>query len=378
MSQDFFNQLSTHFLAKLPFVAYRKPNKTEVKAMLQKNNELFFTRDFKDSGFVFSPFNYKENTVLFPLNQCESMSCEDEIENFEKQQIPDGVHPERSRKAEITAKQLHIQLVQKAINEIENNSFKKVVLSRVEAQDFDNNQAIGLFKKLLTNYKTAMVYCWYHPKVGLWLGATPETLLKVEGQRFQTMSLAGTQAFTEDVEAKWQSKEVEEQQLVTDFIVSSLQTSVSSLTVGKPETVRAGNVIHLRSKISGTFNFQTFNFQNLLKKLHPTPAVCGLPKEAAKKFILKNEDYNREYYTGFLGEINLKQSKTRNTNHRNVENNAYTSIKTVSHLFVNLRCLQIKDNKALIYVGGGITKDSVPEKEWEETVAKSKTVKNFL
>ena len=135
--------------------------------------------------------------------------------------------------------------------------------------------------------------------------------------------------------------------------------------------------MHLQTKISGLLKPEN-GLQSVIAKLHPTPAVCGLPKENAKQFILKNEDYKREYYTGFLGEINIKQAKTRNTNRRNVENNAYGSVKTISHLFVNLRCLQIKDNQALIYVGGGITKDSVPENEWEETVAKSKTVKNLL
>lgn len=135
--------------------------------------------------------------------------------------------------------------------------------------------------------------------------------------------------------------------------------------------------MHLRSKISGVLNPEN-GLRVIIQKLHPTPAVCGLPKDVTFRFILDNEAYNREFYTGFFGELNLKQSKTRNTNRRNVENNAYASVKNVSHLFVNLRCLQIKDNQALIYVGGGITKDSDPELEWEETVAKSKTVKNLL
>ena len=112
--------------------------------------------------------------------------------------------------------------------------------------------------------------------------------------------------------------------------------------------------------------------------MHPTPAVCGYPKQKAKDFILQNETYSRAYYTGFLGELNLKQSKTRNTNRRNVENNAYATVKTYSNFYVNLRCMQFKDDKALIYVGGGITKDSVAENEWEETLNKTKTIGNVL
>ena len=69
---------------------------------------------------------------------------------------------------------------------------------------------------------------------------------------------------------------------------------------------------------------------------------------------------------------------SRNTNSRNVENNAYASIKTVSNLFVNLRCMQISNQEAIIYVGGGITKDSNVEAEWEETVQKALVMKKVL
>lgn len=369
-SSVFFDQLSQQFDKQLPFVAFKKPNQETVKAILQDSNQLHFTQNFKESGFVFSPFKNEDNTVLFPLNKSQTISClYDNTSVDAKNQLSSTIS--------ISAKAKHIQIVEKAISEIENGSFKKVVLSRVESEAFPEANTILLFQKLLSTYKTAMVYCWYHPKVGLWLGATPETLLKVEGNRFLTMSLAGTQQYKNTVDVQWQSKEQEEQQLVTDFIVGSLETSVSSINLGKTETIKAGNLLHLQTKISGLLKPEN-GLQSVISKLHPTPAVCGLPKEKAKQFILKNEGYNREYYTGFLGEINIKQSKTRNTNRRNVENNAYGSVKTISHLFVNLRCLQIKDNQALIYVGGGITKDSVPENEWEETVAKSKTVKNLL
>ncbi len=367
---DFFNQLSSQYSKSLPFVAYKKPNESVIKAMLQDNDKLHFTQDFKDSGFVFSPFKNEERTVLFPLDNCEVLDCLDDINSVKtKNSLNDSFTT--------SSKTNHIKLVEKGISEIKKGSFEKVVLSSVNTEAFLPSEALILFKKLLATYKTAMVYCWYHPKVGLWLGATPETLLKTEGNRFLTMSLAGTQPYNTTAEVVWQSKEKEEQQFVTDFIVNSLKPSVSSITIGKTNTVKAGKLLHLHTKISGILKPEN-GLKAIIDKLHPTPAVCGLPKQDAKQFIIKHEGYNREFYTGFFGEINLKQSKTRNTNRRNVENNAYATVKTISHLFVNLRCLQIKNNQALIYVGGGITKDSVPEKEWEEIVAKSKTVKNLL
>ena len=374
MQQSFFNQLQNRLINQLPFVAYRKPNETSVSAILQKNDALNYCQDFTNSGFVFSPFENIENAIIFPLNQSEIIEFKDEIILDETEHSQPNFNLENREEA----KQFHINLVENAVKAIKNESFKKVVASRVEESPFNSSETISLFKRLLNNYKTAMVYCWYHPKVGLWLGATPETLLKIEGNRLQTMSLAGTQPYVNTTDVTWQNKEIEEQQFVTDFIVDSLKPLVNSVSTTKRQTVKAGQLLHLQTKISAVFDKANFNFKNVLKALHPTPAVCGLPKAPAKDFILKNENYNREFYTGFLGELNFTQTKSRNTNRKNVENNAYQSIKTVTNLFVNLRCLQIKNNQALIYVGGGITKDSNPEKEWEETVAKSLTIKSLL
>ena len=374
MQQSFFNQLQNRLVNQLPFVAYRKPNETSVSAILQKNDAVNYYQDFTNSGFVFSPFENIENAIIFPLNESEIIEFKDEIILDETEHSQPNFNLENREEA----KQFHINLVENAVKAIKNESFKKVVVSRVEQSPFNSSETILLFKRLLNNYKTAMVYCWYHPKVGLWLGATPETLLKIEGNRLQTMSLAGTQPYVNTTDVTWQNKEIEEQQFVTDFIVDSLKPLINTVSTTKRQTIKAGQLLHLQTKISAVFDKANFNFKNVLKALHPTPAVCGLPKATAKDFILKNENYNREFYTGFLGELNFTQTKSRNTNRKNVENNAYQSIKTVTNLFVNLRCLQIKNNQALIYVGGGITKDSNPEKEWEETVAKSLTTKSLL
>ena len=74
-------------------------------------------------------------------------------------------------------------------------------------------------------------------------------------------------------------------------------------------------------------------------------------------FIVKNEGYDREFYTGFLGELNVDGQ---------------------TNLFVNLRCMKVENNLVHIFVGGGITIDSNVEDEWQETVEKSKVVKKAL
>ena len=367
-TDDFFKVAENQFEVALPFVIYRTPYTNTIKGIFQQNDLVYNSEHLEESGFVFSPFNSENNTVLLPLEHSEILT-------LENPEIASHVTIPNNQKDTFTteAKTAHINLVSKALEAIKKDTFKKVVLSRKETVSLKETNPIVLFQRLLANYSSAFVYCWYHPKIGLWLGATPETLLSVTGNRFTTMSLAGTQSFTE--QPLWKGKETEEQQLVTDFIIDSLQPHVESLSVGNTETLRAGHLLHLRTKISGILKTK---LSTLVKALHPTPAVCGLPKEVTKQFILNHENYNREYYTGFLGELNIKEDKKRNPNRRNVENNAYHTIKSLTRLYVNLRCMQLTDSKAHLYVGGGITKDSNPEHEFQETVTKAETMKKVI
>ncbi|WP_053977660.1 chorismate-binding protein [Mangrovimonas xylaniphaga] len=366
----FLTPFQDFYKSQRPFVLYRKPNKKAIKALVQVDDSLHFVKDFSEQGFVMAPFDNTQQMVLIPLQNSEIH----ELKTYDVKDFEAGENSLFSSNLEAYKRQ-HVDLVKEGVNAIQQGAFEKVVLSRQEKIILDTPNPIELFQKLLAIYPTAFVYCWYHPKIGLWLGATPETLLKVENNRMSTMALAGTQAYKDTEDVVWGVKEQQEQQFVTDFIVESLQGVMGNLSVTEPTTVRAGGLLHIQTKISGTLNG---NLEEVIKRLHPTPAVCGLPKLASKAFIIEKEHYNRTYYTGFLGELNLKEKNARNTKRRNIENNAYDTVKTVTDLYVNLRCMQLKDDAALIYVGGGITKDSNPELEWEETVNKSKTMKKVL
>ena len=96
---------------------------------------------------------------------------------------------------------------------------------------------------------------------------------------------------------------------------------------------------------------------DLLKLLHPTPAVCGLPKEKAYQFILDHEDHERRYYSGFIGMLN-PDGKT--------------------DLYVNLRCMNITSEALTLYAGGGLLASSELEDEWQETEKKMRTMKNLI
>lgn len=369
--ESFFDAIENQYANELPFVVYSQPLDSKIKCWLQEDAVVHTTTTFSESGFIFAPFDLNDNTVLFPKSHCEHMVIE--TDKIATDDFNTNTFPNESE----AARDVHIDLVSKGINAIKTDEIKKVVLSRFESKTHIKEHPITIFKRLYDTYKNAMVYCWFHPKIGLWLGATPELLLKVDGRKLNTISLAGTQSFNESNTVNWNLKEIEEQQIVTDFICDNIKPYTNKIVTSNVETVRAGNLLHLKTKITGYIENES-QLKPIIEALHPTPAVCGFPKQEAKDFILQNETYNREYYTGFFGELHLKQSKTRNTNRRNVENNAYAVIKSQTNLYVNLRCMQLKDNKALIYVGGGITKDSVAEDEWQETVNKAKTIGNIL
>jgi isochorismate synthase len=282
---------------------------------------------------------------------------ESELTAFKADYDSDIEYPEN-----IEDKERFELLVQKGVDATASGAFKKVVLSRKEVIDLANFDLVSVFKKLIHTYPDAFCYCWYHPKIGLWMGATPERLLKASKKKFCTMALAGTQNYEDAIDVIWEKKEMEEQQFVTDFILDSIKSLTREVAVSSPYTLKAGGVLHIKTDIEGKLNKDS-NMKQVVSVLHPTPAVCGLPKESAKNFILENEEYDREYYTGFLGEINKKE---------------FSKDTSKTDLYVNLRCMQIKNKRAHLYIGCGITEASIPEKEWKESVNKSMTMKRVL
>lgn len=370
-SKDFFSYISEHYNKNLPFVAYSLPNTFETKAVLQKDKALYKIEDYNETGFVFAPFDIRKDAILMPYSKSRTLlTLDDIVIEKEEEKVHFDINNDEPH---------HLHLVEKGIESINKGELQKVVLSRKETLDLEFPlDPLKVFKTLLNNYNSAFVYCWYHPKVGMWLGATPETLLSVERNRFSTMALAGTQDYVGTLDVNWSSKEIEEQKMVSKYVEKVLQEHIKDIEVSEVQTVKAGKLLHLRTDISGEFIDHSKSIQKLILKLHPTPAVCGLPKIDAMQFILDNEHYNREFYSGFLGELNKETKVQPRSGRLNIENTAYTFNKRSTNLFVNLRCMQLQGSKAILYVGGGITKDSNPENEWLETVNKTNTIKSVI
>ena len=260
-------------------------------------------------------------------------------------------------------KQSYEKMVRKAMHEIDQGTFKKVVLARRKIATYDGAFSLGVFFQHLcqktTNTFNSVVYL---PEHGTWVGASPEILVSKNAQQiFKTIALAGTQkaALLTEKEAIWNQKEIEEQAYVSRYIIDCLKhIRLREFEDIGPKTVRIGNLFHLKTEF--LVNLQEVHFPNLLGTmlhlLHPTSAVCGMPRETALAFVLENEGFDRELYSGYLGPIN---------------------VDTETHVFVNLRCAKITD-KIIFYAGAGITEDSQPEKEFFETEIKIDSLLSFF
>ncbi|RKS50655.1 isochorismate synthase [Gillisia mitskevichiae] len=375
-SKDFFNLAQESLDAGKAMVSFRLPGKEAVQLLLQTSKDSFRIKDFSENGFVFSPFNTENNPLFIPENE----SIKTVLPFFDSSKFQLNSSEGLSENLDSKAKLAHISLVKLGIETINKTTLQKVVLSRKELQK-PTISASEIFRNLLSLYPNAFVYIWFHPETGVWIGATPETLLKTERTKFSTMALAGTRKLQDFSENDWTNKEIVEQKIVTDSIISKLKElgySSESLKVSETYTSEAGSLLHLRTDISGTINNGSAEIGAIIKALHPTPAICGLPTDKAYSFIIEHEKYDREFYSGYLGPLNMTTEIKRSSRTRNQENQAYSSIRKDSYIFVNLRCLKYKKGEVAIYVGGGITKDSEASAEWEETVNKTRTMKAAL
>lgn len=256
----------------------------------------------------------------------------------------------------ILEKEVYLKKTEQLIERMQQSELNKIVFSRVMSKDIHLNYNWSAhYAKLCEKYPEAFVYFIALDKNHFWLGATPEILVSYANDVGETMALAGTQSIQNkgDEALVWNQKELDEQAYVRRNVLKTLQDfQVKWLHQGELKTKTAGQVAHLLNHFRFAMSYPNTPL-SLARALHPTPAVCGQPKHTAKKLITETETHQRSYYTGFLGTID----STGNT-----------------RFFVNLRCMQVIRDQAYIYVGGGLTADSIAEKEWEETELKAQTM----
>ena len=330
LSPEDFSQKAKEVAAEyLPFVLFKYPNDSQLHLIFQNDTCVHTMENFSEKGFVIHPFVGIESFLLKQDNLFSTAFVGKE----KKDTLPSPILSPSAR-VEYQA------LFGKALKAIDKGELTKVVLSRRIAYTKAPKPLLTYFQDLVQAYPTAFCYAFSHPKIGKWVAATPETLVKIEEKPL------------------WTEKEYREQQVVTDTIIKVLSPYTTDLSTGKIHEVRAGRLWHLCTEIMAKIAPHA-KIQQIVNTLHPTPAVCGFPTEKARQFLLENEGYPREFYAGYCGLVDFKH-------------------KNSLDLFVNLRCAQLSDKEVFVYVGGGVNSGSQEESEWQETENKAQTMLRIL
>jgi isochorismate synthase len=342
-----------------PFALWSMPGSNTPEILIAQNNELVYPAQFNklngQEGFVFAPYEISKKSPLVLLRPGIYKKGLDNILEIDCNKV----HKEETQILEtenpfIILKDEYLADIRKTIDEIKSTKLAKVIVSRLIPFERKNESVGEVYLQLFQQTPNAFVYVVNLPKAGLWMGATPEILLKSEGKTLETVSLAGTQSRKEVDDYSWYTKEIEEQAFVSRYLLDVFyKFNIHPYTTRGPETLESGKVAHLSTSFRFAANKLASNLGDFIAELHPTPAVCGYPKSRAARFIPKIEKHNRRYYTGYLGPWRLNGDVG---------------------LFVNLRCMEVKPEQYILYSGGGITSRSVPEDEWEETNKKATTL----
>ncbi len=382
--------LTAAYEAELPIALWRLPQSQEIHLVVAFDQARKIEKlDLEEagSGFTFGPFNL-ETDSLFIREDFHCSFDQDEVHssyNFGKAvkneeealfiahflkflndntQDATKYHSAQNQINSNTPS-AYLELVQKSVKAIKDGLFQKVVPA--QKKDIELNESfdpVDMLLALCKRYENAFTSLVSVPEVGTWIGATPELLLQVEDSTiFRTVALAATQKRDEQKapsETAWTQKEIEEQAMVSRYIINCFKKiRLREFEERGPKTVVAGNLLHLKTDYK--VDMIETNFPQLgtvmLDLLHPTSAVAGMPKDEALAFLAEHEGLDREFFSGYLGPVNMAGS---------------------TDIFVNLRCMQISGRMARLYAGAGITEDSIPEKELAETHMKFNTLLNVI
>lgn len=353
------------------FALYRLPHEDHFTVVEQTDGEPVCLSSCAElngrSGFVVAPFavSAENPLLLIRADRVERMAVGAAV-NLGQMELmaAKGAIPSRNFRSDyhIDFANYHAHLL--------SGDFKKIVLARSATIVTPNSRSVfDLFRDACQRYPRMFIGLVSTPKCGTWLTATPEILLSNNGSQWQTMALAGTMKLEGDdlngegENVMWSTKNIQEQRYVATYITECLEQFTTDFNEYGPYTTRAGDLVHLRSDFTFSLPDEE-HLGDILRTLHPTPAVCGLPKRQTFEFILHNEQSPRRYYSGFMGPLLLPPSASH--------------LSPSTYLYVSLRCMEIFADGYQLYAGGGLLSDSVEEQEWQETEAKMQTMRNLL
>lgn len=319
---------------------------------------IYFKLPFNEGLYSVDEKNNKNAVNFYSYNSLNQINfngdiiqvAPEELKNFSI--INDSFAHDTTGFSEET-KEEYCNTLQQVIEVIKENDLPKLVYSRRKIfRDFKGIDYKESFHNLCQSYPNAFRYLMNDGE-NAWMGAFSEVLGKFNKttHEFETMALAGTLPVLEE----WSEKEIEEQKPVTSYIQNILETYSGQVQKSDTYDHISGNIKHLRTDFKTTI--QPEDLDKIIQDLHPTPAVCGIPKDFCNENIRKYEKFPREFYAGYI-KVETEESIL---------------------YFVNLRCARLYKDSVHIFVGGGITAQSNPEKEWTETELKSEAIlKNLV
>jgi len=264
-----------------------------------------------------------------------------------------------------------IQMTKKAINKIRSGSIDKIVTSRQFSLSKEKKiSTIQLSRNLIKNYPACTILSYQFSGKTI-IVASPEHLVTLDYPNIKSDAIGGTIHRKTDknhsINSLAQSPLADKNRLLKehDFIVQAIYQGLDSLchTLKMPLSpflMKLHNMYHLETPIQGKLMDQ-YDLFDVVKTLHPTPAVAGYPTQQSRQWLLENEDYQRGWYTGAFGYL---------------ENNPQGKIN--GELSVMLRCAVINKNKMTLFAGAGLVAESDPETEWQETELKMQTILEML
>ncbi len=341
----------------LPFVLFKEPGGI-IQCVIQtspliKEENLQIT----EKGFYVFPFSSREKSK--PIFLRPDIHCNWSNDEHIVSDLPnlENVGITNAQKIHCVDLEEYTEDLEKYLDSFSDDGLKKAIYSRVRKEKLLENFDLETFFIQLSNqYPKAFTYLLNIPGDGVWIGASPELLLSYHEGEAKTVALAGTLKINKNLPApEWTRKEIDEHRLVENHIIEVCEEMDLDYVKSPVRSSSTGKVYHLKSDF--LLKVSPEKIGQFLNKIHPTPAISGLPQKSALDLIYETEKYERSYYCGFLGWVEDPEDFS---------------------LFINLRCMKKINNKIYLFAGGGITADSDIQKEWEETEVKMTTLTDLL
>jgi menaquinone-specific isochorismate synthase len=265
----------------------------------------------------------------------------------------EGKIPRLVSREDIPDRSIWGQNLTKALDFLHKGSFKKIVLARKSALKFDAKlNAFALLRSLRRKTQDCFHFCFVPGPQTAFIGASPERLYARQGRTLETEALAGTRprgnnTRSDDKLAKellQSEKDIREHQFVVDGIQEALSPLCQSLRMqDRLRLLKLARSQHLLCTFQATLNHETTDAQ-LLRSLHPTPAVGGYPTANALPEIGRLESFDRGWYAGPIGWVGRDQAE----------------------FCVAIRSGLVEGSRLYLFAGAGIVEGSTAQGEWRE------------